>query len=420
MLVLTLLISVVIGLLATFRIADSFGKFQQLINKVSSGYLKLNVDLESAQVISDISESLVRILAGFSTLIDISRKLTKETSLDKLLNLIIEQTTNLMEGERTTLYLFDREKNELWSYIATELEVKEIRLPLGQGIAGHVAKTGKMINIKAAYEDERFDKMSDKSTGFKTRNVLCAPMFDHRGEILGVIQVLNKKSGHFREYDESLLSALGGQASVAIENAKLYEAQENLFKGFIKTMAAIVDARDPVTRGHSERVSKYTMAIGKAMEFSEKELKMLEYAAILHDVGKISIPDAILQKPSEFTKEEYAIVKKHAVYTREILTNIYSSSDLRELPLMAASHHEKLDGSGYPFGLKGEDIPTQARIIAVADIYDAIVSYDRPYKPAMPQEKAIEILKSEAAKGKLDKEIVEIFINKNLYKIDRN
>ncbi|OGS27467.1 MAG: hypothetical protein A2297_07730 [Elusimicrobia bacterium RIFOXYB2_FULL_48_7] len=419
---LAVVVSGVIGFFTTYRISHSFDRFQKLMGKISSGYLKLNVDIRSAQVIQDISESLDRILTGFSSLIDISRKLTKETSLDKLLNLIIEQSASLMDAERATLYLFNNDTQELWSYIAQDLEIKEIRVPLGKGIAGYVAKTGKMLNVRDAYKDERFDIMSDKIdkiTGFKTRDVLCAPMFDHRGGILGVLQVLNKKNGHFREYDESLLGALAAQAGVAIENAKLYESQESLFMGFIKTMASIIDARDPVTRGHSERVAKYSVAIGKAMDFSEKDLKVLEYAAILHDVGKISIPDAVLQKPGEFTKEEYEIVKRHTVYTKEILTNIYSSSDLREMPLMAASHHEKLDGSGYPAGLTSDSIPIQSRIIAVADVYDAIVSYDRPYKPAMSPEKAIAILRQDSEKGKYDKEVVRVFVEKQLYRIER-
>ncbi|OGS22966.1 MAG: hypothetical protein A2252_07775 [Elusimicrobia bacterium RIFOXYA2_FULL_39_19] len=418
-LIILFFLSLITGYIFSNKITESIDRFQKLINNVSSGHLKIDFNEQSADVIDDVSESINRMISGFSALLEISRLLTKETSLNKLLNLIIDQTTKLMDAERTTLFLYDSDTNELWSYIAQDLEIKEIRLPLGRGIAGNVAKTGKMINIRDAYADPRFDDNLDKNTGFKTRSVLCVPLFDHRKSMLGVLQVLNKKSGYFREHDESLLNALASNAGVAIENARLYEAQENLFKGFIKTIAAVIDARDPVTRGHSQRVSRYAVALGKELGFSENQLKLLECAAILHDVGKISIPDAVLQKPGEFTKEEYEIVKKHTLYTKEILLNIYSSSDFSEIPAMASSHHEKLDGSGYPLGLKSEAIPLESKILAVVDVFDALVSYDRPYKPAMPPEKAIEILKSDTLKGKFDKKIVDIFIDKKLYQIER-
>ena len=389
------------------------------MKKIGSGYLKLENNLNSFNVIENLTESIERTLNGFCSLIDISRMLSNEKSLDKLLNLIIQQTTELMGAERTTLFLYNKDRKELWSYIAQELEIKEIRLPVGRGIAGYVAKTGKIVNVPDVKKDSRFDQTFDSITGFKTRNVLCAPMFDHKGEILGVIQVLNKRSGNFSSYDESLLTALSAQAGVAIENAKLYESHENLFRSFIKTIASVIDARDPATRGHSERVARYSVALGKAMGLKDEEISILESAAILHDVGKISIPDEILLKPDTFSEEEYEIVKKHALYTKEILDKIYSFSDLKEVPLIAASHHERLDGSGYPYGLKEKEISIYGRIIGVADVYDALVSYDRPYKSSVSKEEALEILKKQSEENKLDREIVNVFIKNKLYELER-
>lgn len=194
---------------------------------------------------------------------------------------------------------------------------------------------------------------------------------------------------------------------------------ENLFKSFIKTISSVIDARDPVTRGHSERVAQYSLNVGRALNLSNEKLKLLEYAAILHDVGKISIPDAILLKSGRFTLEEYEIMKYHPIYTKQILNNIYYSTELKDIPLIAAGHHERLDGSGYPLGLKEEDLSLSARIIAVVDIYDALVSYDRPYKSALSSEKAIEILLNQANEDKLDKNIVKLFVEKKLYEFER-
>ncbi len=413
LIIIIVLTSIVIGIINTSPITKLYKSFYKLFEKLSSG------DIKSDDTSKYINKSIDRILNGFSSLIDISRKLSKETSLEKLLNLIIEQTTDLLKAERTTLFLYSPETKELWSYIAQELEISEIRLPIGKGIAGYSAETGKIVNVADVQKDNRFESSFDKITGFKTRNVLCVPMFNHKSELLGVIQVLNKKTGSFDKYDELLLTALSAQASVAIENTKLYELQEELFRNFIKTTAAIIDARDPTTKGHSDRVAKYSVGIARALGLSDEEIKMIEYAAILHDVGKISIPDEILKKPEVYSKEEFEIIKNHANYTREILGNIYYSTDLKELPFIASSHHERLDGSGYPYGLKEKDIPIYARIIGVADIFDALVSSDRPYKPAILKEEALKILKEQSEENKLDKKIVDIFIENKLYNLER-
>jgi HD-GYP domain-containing protein (c-di-GMP phosphodiesterase class II) len=407
------------GLAAAAKFAKPFSRFQVLLDKISSGYLKIPFDIKNAGLMADIGDSIDRVIIGFKSLIDISQLLSKETILDNLLNLIISETTKLMEAERTTLFFYNKENKELWSYIAQELEIKEIRLPLGKGVAGFVAQSGKILNVPDAYRDLRFDRSLDKVTSFTTRSILCAPMFDHKGGILGVIQVLNKTDGPFNSYDESLLTALAAQAAIAIENARLYESQEYLFKSFIRTIAAVVDARDPVTMGHSDRVAKYSIAIGKALGLDPVDLRILEYSAILHDVGKVSIPDAVLLKPGSFTPEEYEVIKEHAMHTRNILSNIYSNSELKDIPLIASSHHEKLDGSGYPYGLKGGEILPLAKIICVADVYDALVAYDRPYKRAMSVEKALEILKSDALNGKFEAGIVDLFVEKKLYELER-
>lgn len=158
-----------------------------------------------------------------SILLKIGLRLTAERDIDRLLHMIIEETTSVMDAERSSLFLIDEEKNEMWAKIAQGAGVVEIRFPVGVGIAGAVGKTGETMNIPDAYADPRFNPEFDKKTGFHTRSILCVPMRNMQGRIIGAIQVLNKKTGKFLEEDELLLSALSSQAAVAIENADLYQ-----------------------------------------------------------------------------------------------------------------------------------------------------------------------------------------------------
>lgn len=156
-------------------------------------------------------------------LLKISQRLTAERDHDRLLRMIIEETTIVMDAQRSSLFLIDRERNEMWAKIAQGVDVIEIRFPLGVGIAGTVGQTGEPLNLPDAYRDARFNPEFDKKTGFRTRSILCVPMKNMQGEIIGAVQVLNKKDGLFREDDEALLIALASQAAVAIENADLYK-----------------------------------------------------------------------------------------------------------------------------------------------------------------------------------------------------
>lgn len=163
-----------------------------------------------------------------SILLKVGLRLTAERDLDCLLRMIIEETTAVMDAERSSLFLIDEEKNEIWAKIAQGVDVVEIRFPVGTGIAGEVGKTGEIINIPDAYGDPRFNPEFDKRTGFRTKGILCVPMRNTRGKIIGAIQVLNKRSGRFLQEDETLLTALSSQAAVAIENADLYRRLNTL------------------------------------------------------------------------------------------------------------------------------------------------------------------------------------------------
>ncbi len=350
---------------------------------------------------------------GLSNLLDISLAMIEKTDLSSLLGLIMEEATKAMNADRRTLYLVDCERNELVSFIAQQSGIKEIRFPMGMGIAGHVAETGKMVNIEDAYKKPLFNKETDIQTGHITTTVLCVSMKNHEGEIIGVLQVLNKKNGLFTEYNEWLFRTY---AATAIENARLHEEREKTFLSAIKALTAAIDRRDPVTAGHSERVSRLSVDIGKSLGLTKNELKMLNYAATLHDVGKIGVRDNVLLKPDKLTSEERNEMNCHSRYTKEILEEAYFTKEYKSIPGIAAMHHERLDGTGHPYGLKAEQLNTFGRIIAVADIFDALMSFDRPYKKALSLPETLEIIRNEAEKNHLDTNIVKIFIEKKVYR----
>lgn len=349
------------------------------------------------------------------SLVKIGRSITALTDIRVLLKVIAEETKNAIQADRCTVFLWDKETDELWSMVALGMNSEEIRFPASKGLAGYVAKTGESINIKDAYNDERFNPEVDLKTGYKTNTILCLPIKNNNQEIIGVFQVLNKEKGFFTKNDENLLVAIGGSASIALENAQLfaqqeqlYREQKELFESFIDTLAASVDARDKITAGHSLRVKLYSVLIARKMELSEKDINIIEKAAILHDIGKIGIMDSVLQKEGKLTPEEYAHIQEHARITHDILDKIHMSKEFKLITDIACSHHEKYNGMGYYRGLKGEEIPLGGRILAVADVFDAITS-KRHYRDRMPINNVINILLKDSGTH-FDKSIVDVFL----------
>jgi putative nucleotidyltransferase with HDIG domain len=325
------------------------------------------------------------------TLLDVTRRLMTVTDLDALLRLIAEATVTMVGAERATIYIVDQQRQEFWSRVATGKGVGEIRFPIGVGIAGTVAQTGETISIPDAYADPRFNDESDKRTGFRTRNLLTLAMTDHDGAVIGVFQAVNKKDGDFTFEDEATLRSLASSAAVAVENAQLVTAQKRLWLSLIETLATTVDARDQQTAGHSKRVTRYAAVIGAEAGLSDDDLERLKAAALLHDYGKIAVRDRFLQKPGKLDDAEFAYMKAHAEKTAEFLSYLDFPPDMREVPEIAAQHHERMDGTGYPKGLRGSQILVGARIVAAADVFDALTA-PRYYKPAYSLDKTIEIM----------------------------
>lgn len=351
-------------------------------------------------------------------IMEISHLMGIEKSMDSLLQVIMSGTTKVLNAERSTLFLCDDDTKELYSRIAQNSEINEIRFPMNIGIAGSVATTRQTINIKEAYEDSRFNPEIDKKTGYRTKTILCMPLINRDDKVIGVTQVLNKIDGIFTDYDEKLLKIFSHHVAIAVENTMLYEENDLLFKSMIRTLSTTIDARDPVTAGHSHRVAMYSQKLAREIGLSEKEINEIDVAAWLHDVGKIGVRDDVLLKPGRLSPEEYKKIQEHALYTKEILDQVYFSRDLRQVPFIASAHHERIDGKGYPYGLHMEELPISARILAITDVYDALTAYDRPYKKAMPVEKAISIL-LEGRGTQFDSELLDIFIEKKCYNIER-
>ena len=355
-------------------------------------------------------------------LVKIGQAVAAEKDIDKLMQTIAEEARNAVQADRCTVFLYDKETDELWSKVALGLGSQELRFNASQGIAGTVFRTGEIVNIKDAYSDDRFNKDVDSKTGYHTKTILCMPIRNIEQEIIGVFQILNKFGGYFTQEDEDILISIGSSAGISLENAKLFARQQELleeqrivFDSFISTLAASIDARDKITSGHSTRVRMYATLIAEEFGLDKKDMEIIQKAAALHDIGKIGIRDSVLQKEGKLTDEEYKHIQEHVEITHNILEKIHMSDDFKMITEIACSHHEKYDGSGYYRHLKGEEIPFGGRILAVADVFDAITS-KRHYRDKMPIQKVISILIGDSGTH-FDKLIVDKFLKVSLDKV---
>ncbi|MFK5954737.1 MAG: HD domain-containing protein [Desulfobacterium sp.] len=347
----------------------------------------------------------------------ISAELSSELDLDSLLHLIIHKLSEAMKAERTSLYIIDEKNQEIWTRAAEQIE--GIHLPLGKGISGKVAASGKSINVKDAWELPYFSREFDLKYNFRTKAMICMPISNRAGKAIGVIQVINKvHGGFFDKEDESFLKGLISQVGIALENSFLMDKLELSFESSIRTLSATVDARHPLTAGHSLRVTEYALLMAKEMNLGKRDQEVIKYAAILHDIGKIAVKDSVLLKNGPFTPEERCEMNIHPSKTKSILEEFYFPENLKTVPFVAACHHEQIDGKGYPDGLKGDEFPLGSKILAVADVFDALTSprdypkYDGEetlsFKP-MPLAKAITILKNER-ESHFDSNAVDAFL----------
>ena len=527
----------------------------------------------------------------FRSLVDIGIAISSEKEIARILDLILTKAVETTEADAASIFLTENIRIDSIATSASQkkffsvlrfhrstdrragprIQNKVFDLDSGS-VAGYVASTGKTVRIDNCYaltgeEEFKFNSNVDKETDYKTISLLAIPMKNADGKIRGVIQLLNKikpeakrtlilQPGEvppapkekdilpFSDEDEKLMHAFASQACVALENAKLTEDIENLFESFIRASVTAIEARDPATSGHSDRVAVLTVEFARAVHqchsgchqhtlFSDEQIRELRYAALLHDFGKIGVRESVLNKrhklyphemetillrldsararqemmawkdmatelvdlfeqghphspraklndvskkidafaqqlqqvrlsvikanqpqvmdddfdiatlmswinktsreldhtlitPEEMIKlslpkgslseEERREIESHVTHTYHFLRQIAWTEDLSNVADIAHAHHEKCDGSGYPRGLTAEHIPVQAKMMSIADIYDALTSMDRPYKRAVSAERAIEILHLEARNGKLDLDLLKIFVEAEVFR----
>lgn len=344
-------------------------------------------------------------------LVEFGKELSHETRLDKLLELIASRIQRIIGAKRCFIFIKDEKRGEFWSKIASGkgLKYTEVHLPIaGNSIPALVDKTGHTVNMPDAYEDPRFSRELDLITGFKTSSLLAVALRDKEGKIIGVFQ-LNNKSGRapFDKKDEGLLKLLASLASGNIEIATLYEEVQLSNLETIYRLAITAEYRDQYdTRTHLLNISRICGLLAHALGFGQKETDTIRNASLLHDIGKVAIPDHILLKPGKLTPEEYTKMKTHTIYGGRILEGAKSKL-LETAYKMSLFHHEKFDGTGYPHGLSGKDIPVEARILAVADVFDALCM-KRVYKDAWDTKSAYKYITDHSG-TEFDPNVVDAF-----------
>ncbi len=542
------------------------------------------VTLES----KDILEASAPRVDLIEQLLAIGTALSSSNDLAELLQLILSKSREITCSDAGSVYLLDRSDgaSKLLFKVAQNDSIpsntfQEFAVPLTQkSLAGYVALTGDILNLPDAYNlppgvPYELDRSFDTSMPYRTCSVLVLPMQDQDGEVIGVLQLINRKvkadvvftkdnaqdvTQPYTEWEERIVRSLASQAAISIERNQLQQSIENLFEGFVKASVQIIEARDPTTSGHSERVADLTVRLTeeanaittgplRGIYFSARQIQEVRYAALLHDFGKVGIPEALLGKrkklypeqlevirhrfalaqrtqemecaqtkfrylvehPShqhhddaegcshcqslekfdhqltqtietlkhywEFlqelnepdviltrdfhafseetaaqlavlseytyrdtdgvtkplissaemaqllvprgnlTSQERSSIESHVTHTFHFLERIPWTKHLKGVPAIAYGHHEKLDGSGYPQGLKQEEIPLQTQMLTIVDIYDALTASDRPYKRRLPVDTAIRILRQEAAKNKINSDLVELFEQRQVFTV---
>lgn len=497
---------------------------------------------ETSRMIRHLDGDARNIVQRLRRLQEVGTALTGEGDLERLLARILKEGRALLQAEAGSVFLREDDvsispratgKDEIHQVRprlvlkvaqndAIRFPFQEMRLPFDtKTVAGYVATSGDVVNVPDVYALDKGSSFSysttfDHISGYRCRSMLVVPMRKQDGEIVGVLQLINKKSGRegggFDDVDVEYLLALASQAAVCVEKNRLYADIEGMFEALVNSFSLAIEMRDAATHGHCTRVAQYAVAIAKAVNtapaenfggvrFGEPELRELRYAALLHDVGKIAVPEAILGKKNKLTDDQLRVIEyrfaywkerkpedgprldeilawirkvniprgmsgedlafleeargekfvdidgavkalltdfevknlevlrgnltpeergrieRHIVDTWELLKPIPWPKGLRWVPNIASCHHEKIDGSGYPWGLRGDEIPLGGRILALVDIFEALTAKDRSYKPAFPVDRALEILRQEVEANHIDSGLFRLFREREIYKM---
>ena len=348
-------------------------------------------EFQKEQELTKLYETIRPRAIALSTIHTIHRLLSSTLDMDELIERIARLTLQVMRSRHCSIMLLDESKKYLVPKAMIDLD-KEIpktdpkykKIKLGLKLEGRVAKTGKTVLL---------------------RNSICVPLVEE--DVIGVISAGDKTNGApFDKFELEILITLAEQAVIAVKNAQMYEEQEKMAYASIKTLAALLDSKSPNTFTHSDQFVKMVLAIAEQMKLSREDIVNLHYSALLPDTGKFSIPDEILKKPGSLSSREYDIIKKQHLESLKIIEHL---EFLKPAMPIIRHHHEKYDGTGYPDGLKGGQIPVGARIMAVANAFEAMVSA-RPYKgKKIGVSQAIKELEKNKS-SQFDPEAVDAFI----------
>jgi putative nucleotidyltransferase with HDIG domain len=338
-------------------------------------------------------------------LFEVSKEIISETDTKKLLALIVEIAVRETRADRACLFLTDEQTGKI------VLEADYGFLP-AHGAAFRKKHLEKLSSLLATEKKPvlivpglPIPRGFEEMPGTGELSSIYMPL-TVRGKVIGMLFLSGPGTEHpFSLPDVELVSVLSGQAAAAIENARLYEKLEQSYLSTIVTLSGIAESKDFYTDKHMKDIAEYSVDIAQKLELPEADVENIRMAALLHDLGKVTVPDNILKKPGRLSEEEMEIIRKHPAHGAKMIESIEPMKDARDI---IRHHHEYFDGSGYPDGLKGDAIPLGARIIAVADAFDAMTT-NRPYRKALPMDKVVKEMRDFSG-IQFDPDIVEILI----------
>jgi putative nucleotidyltransferase with HDIG domain len=388
------------------------------VAKLGAGGADLIRDLSRiTQLLGNLEQGVVDQLkdreSQLGALMGIGRTINSSRGRRRVLEEVMDTLIVLMRAERGFLMLKGADGRLV---VETARGIDQINLEaedfkVSRTIVDRVAATGETILTTNAQEDPRFENQMSVAA-YRLRSILCAPLMI-KDALIGVIYADNRaRAGIFQEPDKKLISAFADAAAVAIDNARLFETLEEknreleeAYQATLEGWVRALDMRDKETEGHTQRVTVLTQRLARAMGVDDDQMIHITRGALLHDIGKMAIPDSILLKPGALTDAERELIKQHPKYAYDMLKRIDFLLPAIDIPHY---HHERWDGAGYPEGLSGEHIPFPARIFPVIDVWDALTS-DRPYRGALPHDEVKERIKADAG-SHFDPQVVEVFL----------
>lgn len=408
----------ILGLLGTRSFLIRIARLSNKLREQTLDKLDRNAILELAKGEGEVAQ-LAKVFSEITTNLEASVRELEETkrmlyqvlskvgkavgsaeNFDLLIKFILETIVEALGAKRGVIYFLDEENKVLRNKAVVGVDDKFVppAVKVGDEALGWVVKEKKTLFVPLLEEREEEFLFSSP--------LIAAPLIVH-DKVWGAIALSGKKTiKNFSEDDLKILSNLAYQIAVSFENAALSKEAERTYFETISALALAVEAKDPYSRGHSERVAKYAIKIAECLGLSGEDLSTLRDAARLHDIGKIGITDEILQKSDKLTMEEIMIMNKHTQIGEGIVKPLRS---FRHIINPIKHHHEFLDGSGYPDGLKAEEIPLVTRVLTVADIFDALIS-DRPYRKAFSIDEAKNKLEGMVQLGKIDRDVVNALL----------